>query len=253
MYPTKLPWLWIAFVLSLIDLCHSIFSIKIPCPPLWIAFVLSLIDLCHSWITWLPVFASVVNCFRSFTYWPLSQYLRYPGSLQNCCELLSFFHLLTFVTVKTQCSMNCLGCELLSFFHLLTFVTVMPFSLITCIPLWIAFVLSLIDLCHSLPNCLLWGKYVVNCFRSFTYWPLSQLTWATSWILTGCELLSFFHLLTFVTVSPFMYANAVKLWIAFVLSLIDLCHSRPQWQWRHQQLWIAFVLSLIDLCHSACL
>ena len=91
--------------------------------------------------------------------------------------------------------------------------------------LWIAFVLSLIDLCHShkLPWYVHFG--VVNCFRSFTYWPLSQFGDITFALFPGCELLSFFHLLTFVTVFFARYAHALRLWIAFVLSLIDLCHS----------------------------
>ena len=91
----------------------------------------------------------VVNCFRSFTYWPLSQ--------------LSF-----------RLHLRRMGCELLSFFHLLTFVTVCGSYSDMRLVLWIAFVLSLIDLCHSFLHDTKKMHMVVNCFRSFTYWPLSQ-------------------------------------------------------------------------------
>ena len=156
------------------------------------------------------VLCEVVNCFRSFTYWPLSQLREHLPYLFLCCELLSFFHLLTFVTVKGE-------------------------RVMTAKQLWIAFVLSLIDLCHSrLPRwyCL---RQVVNCFRSFTYWPLSQYTGFIPWPLACCELLSFFHLLTFVTVIIVSNVACCKLWIAFVLSLIDLCHSNS-WNTRLQEI-----------------
>jgi len=192
----------------------------------------------------------VVNCFRSFTYWPLSQSVVGTSNGGLGCELLSFFHLLTFVTVELLGCGGQASCELLSFFHLLTFVTVAHLMSRPSKVLWIAFVLSLIDLCHSVVRAGDRVYPVVNCFRSFTYWPLSQLIFCSSSSPISCELLSFFHLLTFVTVLLLVLTQSPVLWIAFVLSLIDLCHSvhsvKP---WVHP-LWIAFVLSLIDLCHS---
>ena len=242
-----------------------------------------------------------MNCFRSFTYWPLSQSLTFLNFSYWSCELLSFFHLLTFVTVtkavydSLAIVVNCFrsftywplsqfgwlathdskGCELLSFFHLLTFVTVIRLDNQHRHALWIAFVLSLIDLCHSgrwkankgsevvncfrsftywpLSQCLpesCWNLWVVNCFRSFTYWPLSQCRYRPQETEYSCELLSFFHLLTFVTVIDGGRIFRIWLWIAFVLSLIDLCHSFRASVLDLCKLWIAFVLSLIDLCHS---
>ena len=65
---------------------------------LWFAFILWSTDICYNEIDLLSLSAGVVICFHSLIYWYLLQQIHCLFPPKPCCDLLSFFDLLIFVT-----------------------------------------------------------------------------------------------------------------------------------------------------------
>ena len=67
------------------------------------------------------------------------------------------------------------------------------------------------------------------CFHSLKYWYLLQ--YMRHYIMTfwGCDLLSFFEILIFVTVNSLQILVHSWLWFAFILWNIDICYSSQEW------------------------
>ncbi len=91
--------------------------------------------------------------------------------------------------------------------------------------MWIAFVLCLSYICHSLSDEHNADKDVVNCFCSLFIIYLSQLHDRTYYSGNSCELLLFFVYHIFVTAKVKITPLLLTLWIAFVLCLSYICHS----------------------------
>ena len=140
---------------------------------------------------------------------------------------------------------------MLSFFDLLIFVTTTPIrSEFICL-LWFAFILWSTDICYNgeatkRPHSALWFAFilwstdicynrgpvvprpraVVICFHSLIYWYLLQQSLLVGLSLSGCDLLSFFDLLIFVTTRYDELTAAIRLWFAFILWSTDICYNQ---------------------------
>ena len=142
----------------------------------------------------------VVNCFCSLNFIYLSQQGKWGCCYSYCCELLLFFEFHIFVTAvfKTCCRRKWL---------------------------WIAFVLWISYICHSISLLIFLKLSVVNCFCSLNFIYLSQLTIMSEYPILRCELLLFFEFHIFVTANETVYRRPGLLWIAFVLWISYICHS----------------------------
>ena len=96
------------------------------------------------------------------------------------------------------------------------------------LPLWIAFILYLWRIEHSPPLAGWPHLLVVNCFHfvSLTYW--TQFICWVRWSAKGCELLSFCIFDVLNTVFQDKLKDIARLWIAFILYLWRIEHSRIQ-------------------------
>ena len=146
---------------------------------LWIAFILYLWNIEHSLQNQDYHLLPVVNCFHfvSLKYW--TQYISMALESRNGCELLSF----------------CI-------FEILN--TVVSRGFVFEIRLWIAFILYLWNIEHSLIIRFIYMYAVVNCFHfvSLKYWTQCM---GVSWLQSiCCELLSFciFEILNTVSILP---------------------------------------------------
>ena len=139
-------------------------------------------------------------CFHSLIYWYLLQRKVTTDLFKSCCDLLSFFDLLIFVT------------------------TVIVAAIRPCM-LWFAFILWSTDICYNLAHHHTIPGRVVICFHSLIYWYLLQLWCGGRWTLVSCDLLSFFDLLIFVTTIRFTTLWFGLLWFAFILWSTDICYN----------------------------
>ncbi len=106
--------------------------------------------------------------------------------------------------------------------------------------MWFAFDLWNSDICHSCPFLYPEWSFVVICFRSLKFWYLSQYQLKTYQLTSGCDLLSIFEILIFVTVLVLFAHLKILLWFAFDLWNSDICHSTDISQCRSHYVVICF-------------
>ena len=164
-------------------------------------------------------------CFHSLKYWYLLQCFWKKWLHLLRCDLLSFFEILIFVTVTDVCaSLNLL--------------------------LWFAFILWNIDICYSSDAKFLIRWFVVICFHSLKYWYLLQLNEMILGKSQGCDLLSFFEILIFVTVQKKFISAIASCDLLSFFEILIFVTVRKRLVYVYQELWFAFILWNIDICYS---
>ena len=171
---------------------------------LWFALVLWYSDIYDNRITANHSKCNVVICFRSLIFWYLWQLMLWLVSAMYCCDLLSFFDILIFMT---------------------TF----GFIITNHYSLWFAFVLWYSDIYDNKVCYIIIGCFVVICFRSLIFWYLWQLEALTKGTLPSCDLLSFFDILIFMTTRLLAICRRKMLWFAFVLWYSDIYDNNFLW------------------------